>query len=153
MAGLAMAQAGLDLVPIVDGDGALRGVVSERALARRYIRETRQTSTLQDSPTQVSAVVDVLEGELVAGEDRPGRRAGVGLLDGSRDPERHLPTATSVVVGDRADAQRLAIERGAALVIVSNGARPDAGGAHLGRRARARRSSSPRSTPTSAPGW
>ena len=43
------------------------------------------------------------------------------------DPE--TPSGISagdvVVVGDRADAQRLAIERGAALVIVSNGARPD----------------------------
>lgn len=69
-AGLAMARAKLDLVPIVDDDGALTGVVTGRALARRYIRETRRVSTLKEAPTQVSAVVDVLEGELVAGEDK-----------------------------------------------------------------------------------
>src|SRR5271154_133813 len=40
-AGLAMARAGLELVPVVDGDGGLVGVVTERSLARRYIRETR----------------------------------------------------------------------------------------------------------------
>ena len=46
-----MARAGLELVPVVDDDGALVGVVTERALARRYIRETREASTLQDAPT------------------------------------------------------------------------------------------------------
>ncbi len=50
--------------------GALSGVLTERALARRYIRETRRTSTLEEAPTYVSAIVDVLEGELVAGDDR-----------------------------------------------------------------------------------
>ena len=54
----------------VDDDGALRGLVSERALARRYIRETRQTSTLEESPTGIAAIVDVLQGEFVCGEDR-----------------------------------------------------------------------------------
>jgi manganese-dependent inorganic pyrophosphatase len=123
VAGLAMAQAGIDLVPIVDADGRLAGVVSERALARRYIRETRHTSTLQDSPTKVSTVVAVLEGELVQGEER--------VLNGrvwasSMDPATPsgISTGDVVVVGDRDDAQRLAIERGAALLIVSNGARP-----------------------------
>ena len=69
-AGLAMGKADLELVPIVDGDGALSGVLTERSLARRYIRESRRTSTLEDAPTYVSAVVTVLEGELLAGEDR-----------------------------------------------------------------------------------
>ena len=63
-AGLAMAASDLELVPIVDEDGALTGVLTERALARRYIRESRRTSTLQEAPTYVHAVVSVLEGEL-----------------------------------------------------------------------------------------
>ncbi|HSO97337.1 MAG TPA: putative manganese-dependent inorganic diphosphatase, partial [Solirubrobacteraceae bacterium] len=125
VAGLAMAQAGLDLVPIVNAEGELRGLVSERALARRYIRETRQTSTLEDSPTDVSAVVEVLQGELVQGEDR---QVAGRVWASSMNPESRsgISAGDVVVVGDRADAQRLAIERGAALVIVSNGARPDA---------------------------
>ena len=62
-----MARDDLDLVPIVDDDGALAGVMTERALARRYIRESREASSL-DAPTAVGAIVEVLEGELVAGE-------------------------------------------------------------------------------------
>src|SRR5215207_10121046 len=88
--GLAMAGGGLDLMPIVDDDGSLVGVMTERALARRYIRESRQVSALV-APTAVSAVVGVLEGD---------------------------------VVGDRSDAQRLAIEHGAALLVTSNGSAP-----------------------------
>jgi manganese-dependent inorganic pyrophosphatase len=122
-AGLAMSRAEIDLVPIVDGGGALTGVVTERALARRYIRETRHTSTLEDAPTQVSAVVEVLEGELVVGEDKQlAGRVWVHSMD-VRSPSG-ISDGDAVVLGNRADAQRLAIELGAALIVVSNGSTP-----------------------------
>jgi manganese-dependent inorganic pyrophosphatase len=69
-AGQAMAKADLELVPIVDENGALAGVLTERALARRYVRDSLRTSTLEEAPTFLSAVVSVLEGELVCGEER-----------------------------------------------------------------------------------
>ena len=46
-----MAREDLELVPIVDDEGALAGVMTERALARRYIRESREASEL-DAPTR-----------------------------------------------------------------------------------------------------
>ena len=52
--GLTMARENLDIVPIVDSDGRLIGVMTERALAHRYIRESRTTSTLVDAPTTVA---------------------------------------------------------------------------------------------------
>jgi len=122
--GLAMASGDLDLMPIVDGDGVLTGVMTERALARRYIRESREVSSLVDTPTSVSAVVSVLEGEQLAGDDRPvaGR-----VWAQSMDPESpsRIAEGDVVVVGDREDAQRLAIDRGAALLVTSNGSTPD----------------------------
>jgi manganese-dependent inorganic pyrophosphatase len=122
-AGLSMARAGLELVPVVDGEGALTGLVTERALAHRYIRESRDTSTLEEAPTRVGAVVDVLQGRLVAGKDTVlAGRVWVQAMD---------PTAPSgiadgdvVVTGNRADAQRRAIELGAALVVLSNDSEP-----------------------------
>ena len=122
-AGLEMARAGLELVPVVDDDGALVGVLTERALARRYVRETREASTLRDAPTKVSAIVEALGGKLLAGEDQ--------LLSGrvwvhSMDPTRSgASPGDVVVVGNRADAQRLAIERGAQLLVLSNDSEPD----------------------------
>jgi manganese-dependent inorganic pyrophosphatase len=123
VAGMAMARAGLELVPIVDDDGALTGVVTERALARRYIRETRQTSTLRETPTRVQAVVDVLEGELVAGQDAEiAGRVWAHSMD--IETTSGIAGGDVVVVGNRPDAQRLVLELGAALLIVSNGAHP-----------------------------
>ncbi|MBV9414300.1 MAG: CBS domain-containing protein, partial [Solirubrobacterales bacterium] len=116
-AGLEMARVGLELVPVVDDEGTLVGVVTERALARRFIRETREASTLQDAPTQVSAIVEVLGGRLVTGDDEPltGR-----VWVHSMDPTRSAASEGDVVVvGNRSDAQRLAIDRGAHLLVLS----------------------------------
>ncbi len=53
-----------------------------------------------------------------------------------------------VVVGNRADAQRLAIERGATLLVLSNGSTPDDEVLELRAGARDRGRSSRRSTAT-----
>jgi manganese-dependent inorganic pyrophosphatase len=122
-AGLAMARAELELVPVVDRDGALAGVVSERALPRRFSRESRQTSTLEEAPTYVRAIVELLEGELLTGDDvLLAGRVWVHSMD--VDSPSGISDGDVVVVGNRADAQQLAIRLGAALVILSNGSRP-----------------------------
>jgi manganese-dependent inorganic pyrophosphatase len=120
-AGLAMGKAGLELVPIVDDDGALVGVLTERALARRYIRDSLSTSTLEEAPTFVSTVVSVLEGKLVTGEDRRlSGRVWVYAMDPASDSG--ISEGDAVVVGNRPDALSRVIELGAALVVLSNSA-------------------------------
>jgi manganese-dependent inorganic pyrophosphatase len=122
-AGLAMGKADLELVPIVDEHGALAGVLTERALARRYIRESLRTSTLEEAPTYISAVVSVLGGELITGEDRQlSGRVWVYAMDSGNDSG--ISDGDIVVVGNRPDSQLLVIELGAALVVLSNSAAP-----------------------------
>ncbi|HXO09146.1 MAG TPA: putative manganese-dependent inorganic diphosphatase [Solirubrobacteraceae bacterium] len=124
-AGLEMSRADLELVPIVDERGSLSGVLTERELARRYIRESRRTSTLEDAPTHIDAVAAVLEGELVAGDDCPlSGRVWVQSMDAKTD-RSGIGDGDVVVVGDRPSAQLLAIERGAALLILSNSVTPN----------------------------
>ena len=131
-AGLAMAKADLELVPIVDDDGRFAGVLTERALARRYVRESRATSTLEEAPTYLSAIVAVLQAELLAGEDRQlSGRVWVHSMESSSPSG--ISEGDVVVVGDRAGAQSLALELGAGLLITSNSARPDEAVAHAGR--------------------
>jgi manganese-dependent inorganic pyrophosphatase len=122
-AGRAMAKADLELVPIVDEHGALTGVLTERALARRYVRDSLRTSTLEEAPTELRAVVAALEGELVCGE--PCRLAGRVWVY-AMDPASRSGIADGdiVVVGNRPDAQLRVIELGAALVVLSNSAQP-----------------------------
>jgi manganese-dependent inorganic pyrophosphatase len=120
--GLAMAYEDLELIPVVDGAGELTGVVTERTLARRYVRESREASRL-DAPTAVEAVARVLDGELLAGDGARELTGRVWVLAMS------LPMGVAAgdvaVVGDRADAQRRALDIGAALLVASNGTRPD----------------------------
>ena len=123
MVGLEMARTDRELVPVVGGDGELVGVVTERALARRYIRESRETSSLVDAPTAVRAIVEMLEGEALTGEDE--RVAGrVWVLAMDVLSPTGIETGDVVIVGDRPEAQQRAIDLGAALVVTSNGARP-----------------------------
>jgi manganese-dependent inorganic pyrophosphatase len=121
--GRMMAREDLDLVPIVR-DGVLAGVMTERALARRYIRESREASQL-DAPTKVSAIVSVLEGELISGAD--GEVSGevwVMAMD-IRSLPSEIGPGDVAVVGNRPDAHRAALELGVGLLVTTNGSRPD----------------------------
>jgi manganese-dependent inorganic pyrophosphatase len=122
--GLRMAADRLDVVPIVDHDGKLAGVMTERALARRYIRESREASTLVDTPTSISSIVAAVGGALVAGEDHAvAGRVWVSAMDAAW-PDSGIRAGDVVVVGNREDAQQVAIERGVALLLISNGVTP-----------------------------
>src|SRR3954467_12573872 len=123
--GLMMARQDLELVPIVDDDGALAGVMTERTLARRYIRESREVTSLADAAATVEAVVAQLDGELVTGDPK-GELAGrvwVLAMDVGSLPS-DIGEGDVVVVGNRDDAQRRAIDLGVALLVTSNGTRP-----------------------------
>ncbi|MBO0768049.1 MAG: putative manganese-dependent inorganic diphosphatase [Solirubrobacterales bacterium] len=123
-AGLAMRRSDIDLVPVTNADGVLSGVVTTSALARRYIRESRQSSKLREA-TYVHAVAAVLEGELVTGDDRQlSGRVWVHSMD--LDSPTGISQGDVVVIGNRPDAQRRVIERGISLLVVSNNAKPDA---------------------------
>ena len=123
--GLAMARDTLDLVPIIEDDGVLAGVMTVRDLARRYIRESREASSLGDASTTVTAVVHVLEGEVVAGEDQEiTGRIWVSTMAIGSSPAPIGP-GDVMVVGDRPDAQRRALELG---VSPSSRRTPAAGG-------------------------
>jgi manganese-dependent inorganic pyrophosphatase len=121
--GLQMAREELDLIPLVESDGALGGVMTERVLARRYVRESREASQL-DAPTPIGAIADVLSADLVAGD--AGRevsgRVWVLAMEAGSLPD--IDEGDVVVVGNREDAQRRAIEERVALMVTSNGTMP-----------------------------
>jgi manganese-dependent inorganic pyrophosphatase len=123
--GLKMAQEGLHVLPIVDDDGKLAGVMTERVLARRYIRESREASSLVDAPTRIGSIAAALDGEILRGEEDTEVAGRVWVFAMSADYEDSgIGDGDVVVLGDRDDAQRMAIERDADLIVVSNGIRP-----------------------------
>jgi manganese-dependent inorganic pyrophosphatase len=121
--GLLMASEGMDLVPIVDEDGVLTGLLTERALARRYIRESREASRL-DVPTPVSSIVDVLEGELLAGDAEVEIKGRVWVQAMHSTSDSKVQPGDVVVIGDRPKATQAALANGIALLVLSNGTRP-----------------------------
>ena len=152
--GRTMARDDLDIVPIVGDDGELVGVMTERALARRYVRESRKVSSLVDAPTSIRAIVEVLDARPDRGRGRgrsPGR-VWVHSIDASRSDSR-ISDGDVVVVGNRADAQRQSLELGAALLITEQRRPARAGDPRARARARRQRRRSARSTPTSPAAW
>ena len=123
--GLAMSKRNIGQVPIVD-DGSLIGLVTERDLARMYIRESRGASTFVDSPVYVGAMVEVLEGELLVGEEDRQYSGNLWVISMSVDSMgQSMQPGDVVVIGDRPKSQRRAIDLGAGVLVVSNGVRPD----------------------------
>jgi manganese-dependent inorganic pyrophosphatase len=124
--GREMAEHGMDLMPVVDDEGKLTGMVTERDLARLYVRESRGVPTFADAPARVDTIVEVLQGELVTGEGDTmitGRLWVISMDVATMG--RNIEAGDVVVVGDRADAQLQAIELGCAAMVTSNGIDPD----------------------------
>ena len=121
--GMKMASEGMDLVPIVDESGMLTGLLTERALARRYIRESREASRL-DVPTPVSSIVDVLEGELLCGDGDVEIKGRVWVQAMHSTAHSKVQKGDVVVIGDRPKATAAALEHGIALLVLSNDVRP-----------------------------
>jgi manganese-dependent inorganic pyrophosphatase len=118
--GLIMARDDVDLVPVVDDEERLAGAMTERVLARRYVRESREASRL-DAATAIGAIAGVLQGEVLVGDPAQEVAGRVWVLAMAT---ASLPTGFDagdvVVVGDRPDAQRIAIEVGVGLLAISN---------------------------------
>jgi manganese-dependent inorganic pyrophosphatase len=117
--GLRMARDERDLIPLVGANGELTGVMTERVLARRYVRESRGASKL-DAPTAIRSIVEVLSGKLITGDDEREVSGRVWVLAMDADALPDIDDGDVVVVGNRDDAQRKAIEVGVALMVTSN---------------------------------
>ena len=115
--GLAMAEAKSELMPIVDDEGRLCGAVTERDLARRYLRESSEPSNFAERPVSVESIVSVLGGELVVEPTRrlDGRLWAVTIDVASMG--RSMGPNDIAVIGNRADAQLRAVEIGVALLV------------------------------------
>jgi manganese-dependent inorganic pyrophosphatase len=123
--GLTMAKRNIAQLPIVDDDGSLTGIITERNLARMYVRESRGASSFADSPVSVGAMVEVLEGELLVGEDHEisGQLWVISMSVDSMGMS--MRPGDVVVMGDRPRGQRRAVELEAGVLVVSNGVRPE----------------------------
>ncbi|WP_119069036.1 putative manganese-dependent inorganic diphosphatase [Rubrobacter indicoceani] len=124
--GVVMSQRNIGQVPIVDEKGRLAGIITERDLARMYVRESREASSFENSPVWVHLIVEVLEGELLvegAAKSANGKLWVVSMSEDSMGGQ--MDAGDVVVVGDRTGPQKRAIELGVSVLVVSNNIRPE----------------------------
>ena len=123
--GLAMAKGDVDIIPILDDAGSVAGILTTRDLARRYIKESSEPSSFADRPASADLIVQVLGGRMLV---PPTRRLNGRLWAVTVDVATMGSTMGPndiVVVGNRADAQRRAVDIGVALVVSPYDSEPD----------------------------
>lgn len=123
-AGRRMREHDVRALPVVDDSGRVIGLVSQRMLAERYIEET-ELAGFVGKPVSVRRLARVLDGEVLAGD--AGASIAGNVLIGAAEPETmvsRIAPGDMVILGDRVRSQPLALEAGAACLIVTTGAHP-----------------------------
>ncbi len=113
------------LVPILDPEKHLLGVVTLDDVAARYLQETDLASGVQ-SRISYESMLRTLDGELLAGS-LEGEWQGRVRVGASRAETlcRYIGDGDMVVLGDRTDAQLASLEAGAGCLILVGGAEAD----------------------------
>jgi len=121
--GTLLAERGVRALPVVD-DGRVCGLVTVQALAGRYVDNVRR-SGFTDRPVTIARLVETLDGTLLAGDG--ATELGGAVLIGAMEPgtmvSRIRPGET-IIVGDRRRTQPMAIEAGAACLVITGGHTP-----------------------------
>lgn len=124
-AGRSMREHDVRALPVVSDEGVVVGLVSQRMLAERYIEET-EIAGFTDMPVSIARLARVLDGVVLSG-DPAGLVAG-GVLIAASEPAtvaQRITPGDIVIVGNRLRTQPLALESGAALLVVTGGSTPE----------------------------
>jgi manganese-dependent inorganic pyrophosphatase len=123
-AGRAMAEQGLDVVPVIADDGTLAGVLTEGVLARLYVRDSQGPSDFGERAVSLDSIRELLGGEiLVPADHQVTGRLYVVSMDADAMAEI-VGEGDIAVVGNLPELQRRAVELGVDLLVLSNGTRP-----------------------------
>ncbi len=124
-AGRLMREHDVRALPVI-ADGHVVGLVSQRMLAERYLDET-EIAGFSQVPVSVGRLARVLGARLLAGDTESLLHGNV--LIGASEPETvvsWIRPGDALIVGDRVRTQPMALDAGAACLIVTGGAEPSA---------------------------
>ena len=111
----------VSFLPIVDRENRLEGIVTLSNLTKSYMN-VWDDDILYRSKAKVENIVDVLAGTLVHSPEKPNYINGRMLVYASDvDEKGHVSPGDVIIVGNRRDAQREAVDRKAGILIVSSG--------------------------------
>ncbi|HEX6289598.1 MAG TPA: putative manganese-dependent inorganic diphosphatase [Herpetosiphonaceae bacterium] len=111
-------------IPLVDGDGRARGVVTTRRLAHSYLEEL-EVQSLRDTATELGKIAQTLAARLVVGA--PTTQISGNVLIGGMSPEsmvQYIAPGDLVIVGNREHAQEAALTSQISCLVVTGGFEP-----------------------------
>ena len=119
--GRVLKERDLPALPVVDDDDRLRGLISVESFATLFMGDVGP-SVSEEIPLNLDNVVRALGGELLVegGRTRKWERVFVGAMSLESMEQRIEPDAL-MVIGDRSDAQKRAIELGISAIVVTGG--------------------------------
>ncbi|CAG1066198.1 manganese-dependent inorganic pyrophosphatase [uncultured bacterium] len=110
-------------MPVLDGDGRPKGAVTLMEVAKRYL----QAESSIEVTTSLKNIVETL-GAKVKNDLLGDREQAFSVYIGAMSEEAFLyilggkdPKSCAVIVGDRADIQKKAVEKGVGILIISGG--------------------------------
>ncbi len=105
-------------MPVVDSENKVHGIIGEQDFAKLFFNDL-DPRAVNRLPLQRDNLVRVLRGRvLVEGRRTLGNRVIVGAMEAETMAD-YVETGCLVVIGDREDAQLIAIERGAAALVIT----------------------------------
>lgn len=124
-AGRVMRENDLRALPVVDDEGHVLGLLSQRSLAVRYLEET-QIAGFGDMPVSVERLAQAVGGQILVGDKDRVVRGRVHIA--AAEPETAVGAIAPgdvLILGNRKRTQPLALEAGASVLIITMGIRPD----------------------------
>ena len=105
-------------MPVVDHDNKVHGIISDADFAKLFFNDL-DPRVVNRIPFQRDNLIRVLRGRVLVEGRRPfGNRVIVGAMEADTMAD-YVEPGCLVVIGDREDAQLVAIERGAAVLVIT----------------------------------
>ncbi len=106
-------------VPVVDAHNRPHGIVTERNIAYRYFDEIKVRS-LAKAPLSAKGIAETLDGEIVigSGEEMFSANVIVAAME-AETMKAYIEPGDIVIVGNREGAQAVAINEGAACLVIT----------------------------------
>jgi len=105
-------------MPVVDNDNKVHGIISDADFAKLFFNDL-DPRVVNRIPFQRDNLIRVLRGRVLVEGRRPfGNRVIVGAMEADTMAD-YVESGCLVVIGDREDAQLIAIERGAAVLVIT----------------------------------
>lgn len=124
-AGRLMRENDLRALPVLDSEGHVLGLLSQRSLAVRYLEEV-SIAGFGEIPVSVERLAQAVEGEILVGDKDRIITGAVHIA--AAEPETAVGAISPgdvLILGNRKRTQPLALESGAAVLIITMGIAPE----------------------------